>query len=112
VVKGDDATIEQVRKQLGKVIDVIKVIDLTETPYVERDLLLVKVNVPPGKRGEILEIVDVFRGKIIDVGQKDLIIELSGTEDKLEAMIKLLHTYGIKEMARTGQIAMARGTKQ
>jgi acetolactate synthase-1/3 small subunit len=111
VVKGDDSTIEQVRKQLGKVIDVIKVIDLTDIPYVERDLMLVKVNVPPGKRGEILEMVDIFRGKIIDVGQKDMIIELSGTEDKLEAMISLLSTYGIKEMARTGQIAMARGTK-
>src|SRR3989338_5717982 len=84
----------------------------TENPELSRLTVVVKVNVPPGKRGEILEIVDVFRGKIIDVGQKDLIIELSGTEDKLEAMIKLLHTYGIKEMARTGQIAMARGTKQ
>lgn len=111
VVKGDDSTIEQVRKQLGKVIDVIKVIDLTDTPYVERDLMLVRVNVPPGKRGEIVEIVDIFRGKIIDVGQKDVVIELSGTEDKLEAMLKLLQTYGIKEMARTGQIAMARGIK-
>ncbi len=111
VVRGDDSILEQVRKQLGKIIDVIKVVDLSDTPHVERDLVLVKINVPPGKRGEILEIVDIFRGKVIDVGGKDMIIELSGTEDKLEAMLKLLHTYGIKEMARTGQIAMARGTK-
>lgn len=111
VVKGDDTILEQVRKQLGKVIDVIKVSDLTEQPHVERDLMLIKTNVPSGKRGEILEVVDVFRGKVVDVGQKDMIIELSGTEDKLEAMLRLLQPYGIKEVARTGQIAMARGPK-
>ncbi len=111
VVKGDDAVLEQVRKQLGKVIDVIKVSDLTDQPYVERDLMLVKINVPLGKRGEILELVDIFRGKIVDAGQKDMIVELSGTEDKVEAMIRLLRPYGIKETARTGQIAMIRGTK-
>ncbi|MGR3295435.1 MAG: acetolactate synthase small subunit [Candidatus Bathyanammoxibius sp.] len=111
VVKGDDAVLEQVRKQLGRVIDVIKVNDLTHQPYVERDLMLVKVNVPPGKRGAILEVVNIFRGKVVDVGQKDIIVELAGTEDKVEAMMKLLRPYGIKETARTGQIAMIRGTK-
>ncbi|MFQ5957550.1 MAG: acetolactate synthase small subunit [Candidatus Brocadiales bacterium] len=111
VVNGDDAVLEQVRKQLGKVIDVVKVSDLTGLPYVERDLMLVKINVPPGKRGEILEVVDIFRGKIVDVGQKDMIVELSGAEDKVEAMLKLLRPYGVKETARTGQIAMARGAK-
>lgn len=111
VVNGDDAVLEQVRKQLGKVIDVIKVTDLTGQPYVERDLMLVKVNVPPGKRNEILEVVYIFRGKIIDVGQKDMIVELSGAEDKVEAILKLLRPYGIKETARTGQIAMLRGIK-
>ncbi|MFQ5862178.1 MAG: acetolactate synthase small subunit [Candidatus Brocadiales bacterium] len=111
VVNGDDAVLEQVRKQLGKVIDVVKVSDLTDQPYVERDLVLVKINVPPGKRGEILEVVDIFRGKIVDVGQKDMIVELSGAEDKVEAMLKLLRPYGVKEAARTGQIAMMRGTK-
>lgn len=111
VVNGDDAVLEQVRKQLGRVIDVIKVSDLTDQPYVERDLMLVKINVPPGRRGEILEIVDIFRGKIVDVGLKDMIVELSGTEDKVEAMLKLLRPYGIKETARTGQIAMVRGAK-
>lgn len=111
VVNGDDAVLEQVRKQLGKVIDVIKVTDLTGQPYVERDLMLVKINVPPGRRGEILEIVDIFRGKIVDVGLRDMIVELSGTEGKVEAMLKLLRPYGIKETARTGQIAMVRGAK-
>jgi len=111
VVNGDDAVLEQVRKQLGKVIDVLKVSDLTNQPYVERDLMQVKVNAPPGKRNEILEVVDIFRGKIVDVGQKEMIVELSGTEDKVAAMLKLLQPYGIKETARTGQIAMLRGTK-
>ncbi|MEE9487158.1 MAG: acetolactate synthase small subunit [Candidatus Brocadiales bacterium] len=111
VVNGDDAVLEQVRKQLGRVIDVIKVNDLTRQSYVERDLMLVKVNVPPGKRGAILEVVNIFRGKVVDVGQKDIIVELAGTEDKVEAMMKLLRPYGIKETARTGQIAMIRGTK-
>ncbi|MEE9515260.1 MAG: acetolactate synthase small subunit [Candidatus Brocadiales bacterium] len=111
VVNGDAAVLEQVRKQLGKVIDVIKVTDITDKPYVERDLMLVKINVPPGKRGEVLEVVNIFRGKIVDVGPKDMIVELSGTEDKVEAMLELLRPYGIKETARTGQIAMIRGTK-
>ncbi len=111
VVKGDDAVLEQVRKQLGRVIDVIKVNDLTNQAYVERDMMLVKVNVPPGKRGDILEVVNIFRGKVVDVGQKDIIVELAGTEDKVEAMMKLLRPYGIKETARTGQIAMIRGAK-
>jgi acetolactate synthase-1/3 small subunit len=111
VVNGDDAILEQVRKQLGKLIDVLKVQDFTGEDHVARDLMFVKTNVPPGKRGEIVELVDVFRGKIVDVGQRDMIIELSGTEDKLDAMLTLLRTYGIKEVARTGCIAMLRGTK-
>ena len=111
VVTGDDAILEQVRKQIGKLIDVIKVIDFTEEEFVERDLMLLKVNCPLGKRGEIIEIVDIFRGKIIDVGQKDLVVEIAGTEDKLEAMLSLLRSYGIKELVRTGSIAIARGAK-
>ncbi len=111
VVSGDDAILEQVRKQLGKVIDTIKVTDFTDTDYVERDLMLIKVSAPPGKRSEIVELVDVFRGKIIDVGHKDMIIEISGPEDRLEAMLNLIRPYGIKEVARTGRIAMNRGQK-
>lgn len=111
IVRGDDAILEQVRKQLGKIIDVIKVIDFSSEEFVERNLMLLKVNVPAGKRGEIIEIVEIFRGKIIDVSQKDLVIELAGAEDKLEAIINLLRPYGIKELVRTGSIAIGRGTK-
>jgi len=111
VVSGDESILEQVRKQLGKVIDTIKVTDFTGTDYVERNLMLIKISSLPGKRSEIIELVDVFRGKIIDVGQKDMIIEISGPEDRLEAVLDLLRPYGIKEVARTGRIAMNRGTK-
>jgi acetolactate synthase I/III small subunit len=111
VVSGDESILEQVRKQLGKVIDTIKVTDFTGTDYVERDLILIKVSALPGKRNEIIELVDVFRGKIIDVGQKDMIVEISGPEDRLEAVLNLLRPYGIKEVARTGRIAMNRGPK-
>ena len=111
VVSGDESILEQVRKQLGKVIDTIKVTDYTGTDYVERDLMLIKVSALPGKRSEIIELVDVFRGKIIDVGQKDMTVEISGPEDRLEAVLNLLRPYGIKEVARTGRIAMNRGPK-
>ena len=111
VVKGDNAVVEQVRKQLGKLIDIIKVVDFTNEEFVERDLMLLKIYVPPGKRSEIIEIVEIFRGKIVDVGQKDLVIELAGMEEKLEAMIQLLRPYGIKELVRTGSIAIGRGVK-
>ncbi len=111
VVSGDESILEQVRKQLGKVIDTIKVTDFTGTDYVARDLILIKVSALPGKRNEIIELVNVFRGKIIDVGQKDMIVEISGPEDRLEAVLNLLRPYGIKEVARTGRIAMNRGQK-
>ncbi|MBM4044704.1 MAG: acetolactate synthase small subunit [Planctomycetes bacterium] len=111
VVKGDDAIIEQVRKQLEKIITVIKVTDFMHQDIVERDLMLVRVNAAPGKRGEIIEIADIFRAKIVDVGVKDIIVELAGTEEKLQALLSLLRPYGIKEVARTGLIAMTRGQK-
>ncbi len=111
VVKGDASTLEQVRKQLGKIIDVIKVTDLTQEEHVERDFMLVKVNIPGGKRGEIIELVNIFRGRIVDVGKKDMIIQISGPEDRVEAMLDLLKPFGIKEIARTGGIAMKRGLK-
>ncbi len=111
VVSGDDTILEQVRKQLGKVIDTIKVTDFTGADYVERNLMLIKVSVAPGKRSEIVDLVNVFRGKIIDVGQKDMIVEISGPEDRLEAVLNLLRPYGIKEVTRTGRIAMNRGPK-
>ena len=111
VVSGDESILEQVRKQLGKVVDTIKVTDYTGTDYVERNLILIKVSALPGKRNEIIDLVDVFRGKIIDVGQKDIIVEISGPEDRLEAVLNLLRPFGIKEVVRTGRIAMNRGPK-
>ncbi|MDR4507594.1 MAG: acetolactate synthase small subunit [Candidatus Brocadiaceae bacterium] len=111
VVRGDDAILEQVRKQIGKIIDVIKVVDFSDEAFVERDLMLIKVHCPIGKRGEIIEIVDIFRGKIVDVGLKDLVIEIAATDDKLNAMMNLLRPYGIKELVRTGSVAIARGVK-
>ena len=109
VVRGDDAVLEQVRKQLGKIIDVIKVQDFSGAEYVERDLALIKVAVRPEKRGEVFEICEVFRGKIVDIGPKHLTIEISGPEKKVEAFIDLLKPYGIREVVRTGRIAIARG---
>ena len=112
VVKGDDQILEQVRKQLGKVIDVLKVSDFSDQAFVERDLMLLKVNTPPGRRGEIVEVVDIFRGRIVDVGAKEVIIEVAGQEDKLQAVLDLLKPYGIKEVCRTGSVAMLRGQKK
>ena len=111
VVRGDDSVLEQVRKQLGKIIDVLKVADFTGQDVVERDLMLVKVTAPPAKRGEIFELTEVFRGKIVDIGAKHVMIELSGPKQKIEAMITLLRPYGIKEISRAGRIALGRGAK-
>ena len=112
VTSGDESVIEQIRKQLNRLIDVIKVYEFDDEDYIERDLLLVKVTAPPGKRGEIMQIADVFRGKIVDVGARHMVVELSGPESKITAMIDLLRPFGIKEMVRSGRIALTRGVKQ
>ncbi len=109
VVNGDNAVLEQVRKQLGKLVPVVKVVDYSHVPFVERDLVLVQVNAPSGKRGELMELANIFRAKIVDVSPDRMMMELSGTEDKIVAFIELLRPYGIVEMARTGVIAMPRG---
>lgn len=109
VVDGDDNTVEQVRKQLAKLVPVVKVRNYTLAAHVERDLALIAVTVGPEKRGEIIEMTELFRGRVIDVAKDSLMIEISGTEAKLESFIDLLRPYGIKELARTGVIAMARG---
>ena len=109
VVDGDDNTVEQVRKQLAKLVPVVKVRNVTGAAYVERDLALITVTVTPEKRGEVVELAELFRGKVIDVAKDSILIEISGTEAKLESLIDLLRPYGIKELARTGVIAMARG---
>ncbi len=111
-VRGDDATLEQIRKQMGKVIDVLKVLDFSGRDHVQRDLLLVKVSAPASKRGEIFKLCEVFRGNVVDIGARHIILEVAGPEAKIEAILQLLKPYGIKEVARTGRIAMLRGAKE
>ena len=112
VVAGDDAILEQVRKQLAKVIDVIKVTDFSGKDFVQRDLALIKINIPPGKRHEVIGMVEVFRGKVVDISLNDMVVELSGPEAKIEAFAEMVRPYGIKEMVRTGVVAMARGERK
>ena len=111
VVAGDEAILEQVRKQLAKLIDVVKIQDFSGMHYVERDLILIRVNVPANRRGEILEVVAIFRARVVDVGKSELMIELAGAEEKIVAFIELLRPYGIREMVRTGRIAMPRASQ-
>lgn len=108
---GDDDILEQVRKQLSKLIDTVRVYDLGEVDHIERDLVLAKVNAQPSRRAEILQIVDLFRGRTVDVGKNEMILELTGAEDKIESFIEMLRPFGIKELARTGRIALARGAR-
>jgi len=111
VTRGDDQIIEQVIKQLNKLISVIKVVDLIEKDFVEREMVLVKVSATAETREEILRVVDIFRGKVIDVGSKTYTIEITGDEKKVNAILALLKPLGIKELVRTGQVAMIRGSK-
>ena len=110
VVHGDDAELEQARKQLGKIVTVVKVLDISTEDYVERDLMLVKVNANPPQRTEIALLVEMFRGRVVDISSTTLMIEISGQEQKIEAFIELMRPYGIVELARTGRIALVRGT--
>jgi len=109
VVNGDPATVEQVRKQLDKVIDVIKVHDITQDSVVDRELALIKVKTTSANRSEIIQIVDIFRANIVDVAGDSLIVEVTGDEDKLNSLFRLLSSFGIREIARTGRLAMTRG---
>ena len=109
VVVGDDRVVEQVRKQLEKIVTVVRVVDVSAHDYVERDLMLLKVASAPGTRSEIRELVEIFRGKIVDVGAQEVMIEISGRENKIEAFIERMRPYRIKELVRTGRIAMVRG---
>jgi len=111
VVIGDDRVMEQVRKQLGKLVSVVRVRDFETIDYVERDLMLLRVHVTPAKRAEVVEMVNLFRGRVIDVDRTSMIVELSGPEAKLEAFVDLVRSYGHLEVARTGVIAMPRGGK-
>jgi acetolactate synthase-1/3 small subunit len=111
VSTGDDFTMEQVRKQLGKIVPVVKVRDLTEQKFVERDLLLIQVHCPPEKRGELRQITEIFRASIVDVAPKSVVIQATGPEEKIEAFIELCRPYGIKQLSRTGIIAMTRASQ-
>lgn len=111
VVEGDDLVLEQVAKQLRKLIDVIKLSDITAEEYVDRELMLIKVNADPSIRGEIMQIVDIFRAHIVDIGRRTLLIEATGDEGKIKAIEQSLRPFGIREIARTGKIAVLRGAK-
>lgn len=110
-VDGDDYIIEQVVKQLHKLVNVIKVSDLTHEPSVMRELMLIKVKAETGSRSDIQQIVETFRSKVVDVSPDSMIIEVTGNEEKLEAIKLLLEHFGIKEIVRTGKVALLRGSK-
>ncbi len=112
VASGSEAVLEQVEKQLNKLIDVIKVQNYEGQAHIERDLALIKVKADKSTKSEIFQIVDIFRARIVDVAGDSLIVEITGGEDKIEALETLLKPFGIKEMVRTGIIAMARGGKK
>jgi len=111
VVVGDDRVVEQVRKQLAKVVPVVKVQDFAGEPVVARDLMLISVAAPPEKRPEMLSLIEMFKGKVVDLGPKFIMVEVSGPEAKIEAFISACKPYGIKSVARTGTIAMPRAAK-
>jgi len=108
VTRGDDATLEQIVKQLNKLVDVLKVIDFRAGEYVDRELALVKVAVDSKSRAEVMQITDIFRAKIVDVQPKSVTIEITGSEDKVEKFIDLMRTFGIVDLTRTGKVAMPR----
>jgi len=111
VVTGDEFVIEQVMKQLHKLIDVIKVNDLTDESHVERELMLIRVNAEPQHREEILRTADIFRAKVVDVTPTTYTLEVTGEESKIEAIIELLRPFGVHEVVRTGKVAISRGPK-
>lgn len=108
VVHGDEKTLDQVRKQLEKIVTVVRVIDFSRQNYVERDLMLIKVSTEEGRRSEVHELVDIFRARIVDVGPTHVMIEISGQERKIEAFIDVMRPYGIIELVRTGRVALLR----
>ena len=111
VVRGDERVMDQVEKQLNKLIDTIQVVDLTNEDFIARDLALIKVKAEANTRSQVMEIVQCFDGKIVDVALKSFIIEVTGKESKINAVVELLKNYGILEMVRTGEVAISRGKK-
>lgn len=111
VSKGDERVLEQIMKQLNKLVDVIKVEELSSQETIDRELVLAKVEATPSTRADIMQVVNTFRGKIVDVNTESMTIEVTGTESKLDAMLELLRPFGIKELVRTGLISMSRKTE-
>jgi acetolactate synthase I/III small subunit len=109
VVEGDDAKVEQVRKQLDKIVEVIRISDITNENPVSREMAMIKVKASASTRSEIIQITDIFRGNIVDVSPDSLIIVVTGNQDKIETLIELLRGFGIRELSRTGTIALPRG---
>jgi acetolactate synthase-1/3 small subunit len=109
IVEGDDARVEQARKQLDKIIEVVKIVDITSSESVARELALVKVKATASTRSEIIQIVDIFRANIVDVSSDSVMVEVTGDEDKISSLLELLRGFGIREIARTGRIALTRG---
>lgn len=108
VAKGDDRVLDQIMKQLDRLVDVVKIVDLTKDEMIARELVLVKVAAPAAVRSDVIQVVNTFRGKIVDVNPKNLIIEITGTESKIDAMLELLRPFGIREVVRTGLVALSR----
>lgn len=108
---GDEAVLDQITKQLEKLISVVKVVDMSEADHVERELCLIKVTADARTRAEVMNIVDVFRAKIVDVASGECIVEITGDDDKIGALVRLLEPIGIKEIARTGKVALFRGNR-
>lgn len=111
VVNGDDRMLEQIRKQLEKIVTVVKVHDISREDFVERDLMLIKIHALPEQLAEIKALVDIYRGRIVDVGSEQVMVEISGQEKKIEAFVDAVRPYGIRELARTGRIALVRGSR-
>jgi acetolactate synthase-1/3 small subunit len=111
VVEGDRSTVEQVTKQLHKLVDVIKISNITEDEYVDRELVMIKVAAEPNQRVEIMHIAGIFRARVVDLGRKTMTFECTGNEGKINAFEESLRPYGIKELVRTGKIALMRGSK-
>ena len=112
VTHGDNKIIEQITKQLHKLIDVLKVTDISEGEFVEREMVLIRVKAEAGTRAEVLRIIDIFRGKVVDVSPTSYAVEITGPESKIDAVLDILRPIGIKEIVRTGTIAMARAPKK
>jgi acetolactate synthase I/III small subunit len=111
VTRGDDQVLAQMERQIEKLINVIRVTDFTQTEHVERELVLIKVAAEEKSRGELMNIIQIFRANVVDVSRKSQIIEVTGSEEKINALIELLQPIGIKEVVRTGRVAMFRGTR-